>query len=575
MVVKTEIRPPVDEFSETYAEYIEGQYDCVDRIVLNAYWSMGQNGGGFRVWWRSWQGSDDGLNTARLMRFAREYARRLRAYAEAEGIPVIDCESGVRKHELAETYIPDDPAFVGVFAILVSKFSAPTWHVKESKDKKRIHLEKKYPFVKQYWFHIMDPSWGHITIRLSPHPPFGAQIFLNGHEYVARQAQKVDITLEKESNSFANISDPDGLAEIADTLCSASAIGQLGQVCDRWIYSTCLHFALSLEDQRATRFKYNYSVYQTELSRNLIFNRGPQMEQIFDSVIDHMRSRMDIKTVKTIFGTRGRPHWRRGKKTPRLECVIEKPMDDLTIFKVHFSSLTLKMYTKGENTLHIEVIAHNVKRLPLRRSLKYFGEILDYLKPALTHFLNTIQAIDAAFIDDGLLDSLPEPASLGASKLAGIHLDQPRIRAVLSSVLALAPAPTGFTASQLANQVKERFAHLFPDYSPRQAAYDLKKLRAKNLVTRIGNSRKYSPTPDGLQAISALIVLRDHIIKPVLAGAGKTKRGPKPKDPSLLDELFSAVHQAFRNLLLEFSFAIYTFSTSTILCRYWSRKRLM
>ncbi|MBV7329872.1 hypothetical protein KFU94_16840 [Chloroflexi bacterium TSY] len=142
MVVKTEIRPPVDEFSETYAEYIEGQYDCVDRIVLNAYWSMGQNGGGFRVWWRSWQGSDDGLNTARLMRFAREYARRLRAYAEAEGIPVIDCESGVRKHELAETYIPDDPAFVGVFAILVSKFSAPTWHVKESKDKKRIHLEE-------------------------------------------------------------------------------------------------------------------------------------------------------------------------------------------------------------------------------------------------------------------------------------------------------------------------------------------------------------------------------------------------------------------------------------------------
>lgn len=556
MVTKAEIGNQGDAFSEKYAEYVAGSYDCIDRIVLNAYWTMGQNGGGFRVWWRGWKGSDEGLNTTRLMRFARDYARRLRAYAEREGIPVIDCEKGVRKHELAETYIPEEPDFVGVFAIMVSKFSATTWNVKESKDKKSIHLEKKFPYVKQYWFHIMDPEWGHITIRLSPHPPFNAQIYLNGHEYVARQAKKVDITLQKEGNSFSNISDPDGLAEIAETLCSPSAIGLLGQVCDRWIYSTCLSFALPLDDQRATRFKYNYSVYQTELSRNLIFNRGRQMEQIFNSVIDHMRSRMDIKTVKTIFGTRGRPHWRRGKKAPRLECVVEKPVYDLTIFKVHFGSLTLKMYTKGENTLRIEVIAHNVKRLPLRRSLKYFDEILDYLQPALTRFLNTVQGIDAAYIDDGLLDSLPEPASLGASKLAGIHLDQPRIRAALSSVLALAPAPTGFTASQLADQVKERFAHLFPDYSPRQAAYDLKKMRAKNLVTRIGKSRKYKPTTTGLQAISALIVLRDNIIKPVLAGAGKTKRGPKPKDPSLLDELFAAVHQAFRKLLLEFNFAL-------------------
>ncbi len=31
--------------------------------------------------------------------------------------------------------------------------------------------------------------WGHVTIKMSGHPPFGAQIILNGHEYVARQAE--------------------------------------------------------------------------------------------------------------------------------------------------------------------------------------------------------------------------------------------------------------------------------------------------------------------------------------------------------------------------------------------------
>jgi len=40
------------------------------------------------------------------------------------------------------------------------------------------------PYVNQYSFHIMDHEWGHLVIKLCPHPPFTAQIMLNGHEYV-------------------------------------------------------------------------------------------------------------------------------------------------------------------------------------------------------------------------------------------------------------------------------------------------------------------------------------------------------------------------------------------------------
>jgi hypothetical protein len=29
--------------------------------------------------------------------------------------------------------------------------------------------------------HILDWGWGHVTIKMSGHPPFGAQIILNGH----------------------------------------------------------------------------------------------------------------------------------------------------------------------------------------------------------------------------------------------------------------------------------------------------------------------------------------------------------------------------------------------------------
>src|SRR6266508_4920684 len=42
-----------DEITSRYGDMLAGVYDCVDRIVLNAYFSLGHNPGGFRVWWRS------------------------------------------------------------------------------------------------------------------------------------------------------------------------------------------------------------------------------------------------------------------------------------------------------------------------------------------------------------------------------------------------------------------------------------------------------------------------------------------------------------------------------------------
>ena len=48
--------------------------------------------------------------------------------------------------------------------------------------------------------------------------------------------------------------------------------GRLGQVIDSWIYTACLCFGLDLAEQQASDFRYAYSVYQVEYSRNLIFD---------------------------------------------------------------------------------------------------------------------------------------------------------------------------------------------------------------------------------------------------------------------------------------------------------------
>jgi len=286
-----------DQLSALYSEFLDGGYDCVDRVILNAYFSMGQSGGGFRMWGRDLYGSDEDLDDNHLMRMAGRFSRRLRAWAKANSVPVVYCAAGERKHEIAEEYLPTNQAKPGLFLVLIVP-------------------KDPWPYVNHYSFHTLDPDWGHVTIKMSGHPPFGAQVILNGHEYVAAQAQKARVEFTKQENCFTSVSNATGLAKIADTLSEKETAGRLRQLCERWIYSTCLCFALDLAEQHKSGFHYQYSVFQMEYSRNLWFRSGRQMDEIFQALIDRTRAPLDLDRIKTIFGDKNRPHRDTPKRIP-------------------------------------------------------------------------------------------------------------------------------------------------------------------------------------------------------------------------------------------------------------------
>lgn len=517
--------PVVDDFSERYGDLLVGGYDCVDRVVLNAYYPLGGQPGGFRTWWRRLDGSDDRLDDTHLMRMAGRLARRVKAWGAAAGVPVIFCKGGERKHRVAEEYLAThEVSRVGVFLVLVAKAPATVWKVKRSASGVITNLEKKTEYVNHYSFHIMDADWGHVTIKMSGHPPFGAQVMLNGHEYVACHARKAGIAFSKDGNCFTAVADPADLAQVADALSQHATVGRLGQVCDRWIYSACLCFALDSDEQRRSGFGYAYSVYQVEYSRNLLFRCGAQMQQLFDRVVDRTRSRLDIPAVRTIFGAKARPHRDRvGAST--IEAVIETPRYDLTWFKVAFGRLGVKAYTKGEHVLRFEATAHNTKDLKVGRVLDKFPDIVARLADITQRFCTAIDCVDIGFLTDDTLDQLSRPSQIGRTRVGGIDLNKPRIHSALSALLTLAAAPDGFTVGQLAAKVT---ATTGQPYTVRQAAYDLRKIRGQRLVDKPGRTRRYRLQPEAARTIAALLTLRDHVIAPILAGVRSPRIGRKP-----------------------------------------------
>ena len=374
-------------------------------------------------------------------------------------------------------------------------------------------------------------------------------MILNGHEYVAAAAQAAGLRVAKEGNCFTRVDQPERLTQLADTLSQPETVGHLGQVIDRWIYTACLCFGVDLTDQARSGFGYAYSIYQVEYSRNLIFASGAVMEKAFDTVVDRTRVRLDVPRLRTLFGVGHRPHRPAGADlSPRQAVVIERPRWNLTLFKVHFGLLTLKGYTKGEHVLRFEAIVHNTRTLHTGRMLEKFPAIVARLASMVDRFTSMLDCVDVAFLPDGVLDELPQPSQMGATRVGGIDINKPRARTALAAVLALAISPDGFTIGDLAAKVQSLTGAPEQDYTVRQAAYDLRKLRAKQLVVKPGRTRRYHVPGQAARTIAALLTLRDRVIAPILAGIRRPGPGRPPSTLTRIDRDYEQLRAGMRTL---------------------------
>ena len=537
---------PPDELSHYYAELLEGTCDCIDRVVRNAYFPMGQTGGGLRTWWRQLRGSDADLDDAHLRDLAGTFSRRVTAYCAKHQIPLIEARAGERKHELAEPHVPQDPQCHGLFLVLPGNAPAPVWEVRHNASGQIVEVRhrKQWPYGKHYYFHLMDPHWGRVTIRMCGYPPLGAQVILNGREWVERQARRQHLPVAKSGHCFV----------------AGSDLAQVNR----------LAAGLTREEQERSGFAYQYSVFQLELSRNLLFRRGATMSGVYQKLIDRTRQPLELEQLKTIFGARHRPHrsLQRGRTGLEVVKVVQASSYDLTVFKVQWGHLTLKIYDKGERVLRVEVVVHNAKELKCGKVLDKLPELLKRMAGMLGRFLDTVQVAHVSFLDEGAFERWAEPTLRGTRRLAGLDLNKARNRQVVDAVVGLSTRPDGFTAMALAEAVRARTGWGPQQYSPRRAAYDLAKLRGQKLVNPKAHSRRCVSDPSGVRTMCAYRLLREQVIKPLLAGAAR-RLGRPPKVVHPLDQHYLNLRTDMRRTFQTLGLAAGTLRPAMTTCWCW------
>jgi hypothetical protein len=164
-------------------------------------------------------------------------------------------------------------------------------------------------------------------------------------------------------------------------------------------------------------------------------------------------------------------------------------------------------------------------------------------------FLSNLDHAHVATIDQGTFEEIAKPSQSGENRLAGVDFNKARPRQVAAGLLALSMKPGGFTSKDLADELAHKFDF---EYSRRNAAYDLRKFRGKEMVIKIKGSNRYVVTEDGIKTISAILCMLTKAVPALLAIIRSPWKEQRKEQLSKMDEyLFGAQKECEKIRMLQ------------------------
>jgi hypothetical protein len=376
-----------------------------------------------------------------------------------------------------------------VVLIGIAQEKASIWRSWKQKGHERLahpHMEwgRQMAFINHFYFYLWDPEWGGAFWKTNAYAPYPIWIWLNGHEWAKRQLEKAGIAYEALDNGFRSCADPHALQRICDRLGS----GAVKSFFWRWVHRLPSPFTRS--DLQAG-YVYELAFRQLEVSDTRVFDRPQAGRAWFEAVI---RDHLDVGRPDQITLIFQRPISRRTPGQFRTQ-VITKGVDP--ILSGYYKSSRIKQYFKEGRALRTETVIGDTRDFGIgRRVSAQNWNALRAVGESANRRLCDAEAADALPAPDVVtFQQVTRPSTTNDGQYApGLRFGDPRVTAVLSSLVGFSTLLDGFTNRQLVKRVR---ALLHGSYTPRQATYDLRRLRRKGLIARLAHTHRHALTAFG------------------------------------------------------------------------------
>lgn len=440
------------------------------------------------------------------------HAKDLAAQHDA---PYIYREGRYRKEDLVQQLIRERRAADGLVCVLCCKETCRTVKLRYGNGRPR--LVYTYRPQRVLYFYFLDPQFGLRHVRVQTWFPYTAQVYLNGHDWLARQLHAAGVGFVQHDNAFTELADPLKAQQLADRF------PRLGwtRILDGW-----LRQVNPLLGETWLQAKGCYWVIdQAEYSTDVLFTDRQALADLYPKLLDHACLHFSAQDILTFLGRRLHPRFDGEVLT---DC--KKDRWPGARIKHRMKNNWLKMYDKFGLLLRIETVINNPrefkvrrKRLrkgrqqmvwcPMNKGVANFYRYHQVARAANERYLGALAVVNGPQASAKILDRVSKPVRLGSRRRRGLNLlgvpEQQLFRAVLRGEhhvnglrnrdiqAVLFPGQVKDAAEQ-----RRRTAHV---------SRLLQLLRAHGLIAKVPHTHRYRVTTKGEALMDAAIYARHKV----------------------------------------------------------------
>jgi hypothetical protein len=507
LALAQQLGPAMNSFYEHHRDSIDWHYRCFDRILLNGLIQPFQQPervvGFFNTYRQLYP-----VTRYTLRSIADQFQQWVKERAAQRNIPIVDAPDG-RRDEFVDPYF-ERAKPNSIVVIVKGREPARIMIAIGDKVANRWHLQIAKRWVVQYNFYINDRNWGRMFVRMCPYLPFSARICLNQHHWLANRLSEHGIRFKQLANAFLKCAAPDRLQALANSLTPRDLL-----ICgQKWLAQLTPFFSAREREEAGCRHRLFFS--QVEFCDNLVFRHRSALDNLGERLLDANRTIGQPKKITLIFGRRITKYYRGKLQTEIEDMDLPNP-----VIRSHYGNGFIKQYVRDHLILRTESASNNVKDYGINKSVENLPVLRERLSAINDNYLNVQQDILETFVDRGQLRKLAEPTvTLTGKRIPGLKLDHPRQLALMHALVRFAHIAAGntFTTAEIHPAVIEALGCPPERYTLGSLRYDLSKLRAKGLVAKLPNSRRYQLLPHGYSICLVFLKLFERVYAPLTAG---------------------------------------------------------
>jgi hypothetical protein len=507
--------------ADVLADHVVFEVECIDRMYCNVYVPQLQHAGGLLGYIQRQLGLPI-ASTAPLGKVTDAFSAAMRRFARDQQVPWVDFVKGQRKDDVMHEHLARFTAEEGVLFIGRAQEKTSLFRTERRRD---AHGEA-YPWivratgvVNQFYVYAVDDDFGPFFLKFCSYFPYNAKLCLNGHEWAKRQAAKAGIGFTALDNGFATCADPADVDRL-QAICDRLGPEQIDGLLRKWLARLPHPFTAG---DRAAGYRYDIAVWQAEFSLTQVLDRPISGRVFFEHVI---RDNLDAgrpDQVVLIFNRRVR---RDTPGTFRTRVITEGVTPSLHIDYKHTA---IKQYHKEGRALRTETTINDTRDFGIGKRLTNLPALREIGLSANRRLLgvqrlshNPIRAAEA-------FTAVHQPIITDTGqRVAGLRLGDRRAHALLQALLVFRLLPRGFTNRDLRGLLAGLLGH--NAINAGQMSYDLRRLRAHGLISRIPHSHRYRLTHTGLHHAMLLTHVHTRLLMPGLAQL----TDPDPPAPTAL-----------------------------------------